>query len=133
MPACETDKPECLADENGVKWRPIILQYRENGGIPQDQYDCLYKNYDSCTYGADPPVEGRDFINLKNFESYKINDQYHMKMVWSLGESVEWKQGSVYLFYINFESLGVSMSKPKQSRGYLSKQSTSNSFRCYWH
>ena len=133
MPACETDKPECLVDENGVNWRPIILQYRENGGIPQDQYDCLYKNYDSCTYGADPPVEGRDFINLKNFESYKINDQYHMKMVWSLGESVEWKQGSVYLFYINFESLGVSMSKPKQSRGYLSKQSTSNSFRCYRH
>ena len=122
MPSCVTDKQECLADENGVKWRPIILQYRENGGIPQDQYDCLYKNYDSCTYGADPPVEGRDFINLKNFESYKINDQYHMKMVWSLGESVEWKQGSVYLFYINFESLGVSMSKSKQSRGYLSKQ-----------
>ena len=40
-----------------------------------------------------------------NFESYKIDDKYHMKMVWSLGESVEWKQGSVYLFYINFESL----------------------------
>ena len=110
MPACVTDKQECVADENGVKWRPIILQYRENGGIPQDQYDCLFKNYDSCTYGADPPVEGRDFINLMNFESYKIDDKYHMKMVWSLGESVEWKQGSVYLFYINFESLEVSMS-----------------------
>ena len=96
MPACTTDRPECLADENGVKWRPIILQYRENGGIPQDQYDCLFKNYDSCTYGADPPVEGRDFINLMNFESYKIDDKYHLKMVWSLGESIEWKQGSVY-------------------------------------
>ena len=41
MPDCNTDKHECVADENGVKWRPIILQYRSNGGIPEDQYKFL--------------------------------------------------------------------------------------------
>ena len=97
MPACDTDKHECVADENGVKWRPIILQHRSNGGIPLNQYDCLVNNYDSCTYGADPPVEGADFINLKDFESYQIDGKYHMKMVWSYGESVEWKQGPVFI------------------------------------
>ena len=132
MPSCVTDKQECLADENGVKWRPIILQYRENGGIPLDQYDCLFKNYDSCTYGADPPVEGRDYINLMNFESYKIDDKYHMKMVWSLGESIEWKQGSVYLFCELLITEGARV-KTNKSRGYFSGQSTSNSFRCNWY
>ena len=35
-------------------------------------------------------------MNLKDFGNYQIDGQYHMKMVWSLGESVEWKQGLVY-------------------------------------
>ena len=41
--SCTTDKHECIADSQGTKWRPIILQYRENGGIPKDQYDCIRK------------------------------------------------------------------------------------------
>ena len=38
---CETDKAECLLDENGTKWRPLILQYRENGGFNKSLKDCL--------------------------------------------------------------------------------------------
>ena len=39
--ACTTDKHECIADDQGTKWRPIILQYRENGGIPANLYNCF--------------------------------------------------------------------------------------------
>jgi len=39
--SCTTDKHECIADGQGTKWRPIILQYRENGGIPQNLYNCI--------------------------------------------------------------------------------------------
>ena len=60
--------------------------------MPLDKVECLEDNYDTCTIGTDPPVEGADYVNLKDFASYQIDGQYHMKMVWSLGESVEWKQ-----------------------------------------
>ena len=26
-----------------------------------------------CTYGANPPVNGKDFINLNNFDQYQID------------------------------------------------------------
>ena len=57
-----------------------------------DQFDCLKRDYETCTFGADPPIAGADYVNLKDFGNYLIDGQYHMKMVWSLGESVEWKQ-----------------------------------------
>ena len=93
MPACTVDQHECISDDHGVKWRPLILQYRANGGIPHDQYDCIYKSQNTpCTYGSDPPVVGRDYINLLNFDGYRIDGKFHMKMLWSYGESMEWKQ-----------------------------------------
>ena len=93
MPACTVDHHECITDSQGVKWRPLILQYRANGGIPLDQYDCIYKSQNTpCTYGSDPPVVGRDYINLLNFDGYQIDGKFHMKMLWSYGESMEWKQ-----------------------------------------
>jgi len=69
-----------------------------------DKKECLERNYDSCTLGSDPPVEGADYVNLKDFENYQIDGQYHMKMIWSFGESVEWKQARFtknYLVKIN--------------------------------
>ena len=93
MPSCTTDQHECILDDQGTKWRPLILQYRENGGIPLDQYDCIFDSQTPpCSYGADPPLAGRDYINLNNFDGYQIDGKYHMKMIWSLGESIEWKQ-----------------------------------------
>ena len=93
MPACATDKHECILDDQGTKWRPIILQYRENGGFPLSQYDCIYESQTTpCSFGADPPLAGRDYVNLNNFDGYLIDGKFHMKMIWSLGESIEWKQ-----------------------------------------
>ena len=57
-----------------------------------DQFDCLKRDYETCTFGTDPPIAGADYVNLKDFGNYLIDGKYHMKMVWSLGESVEWKQ-----------------------------------------
>ena len=50
--------------------RPLILQYRVNGGIPINQQDCIFNSQTTpCTYGADPPIDGRDYINVNNFEN----------------------------------------------------------------
>ena len=93
MPTCTIDQHECILDDQGTKWRPLILQYRANGGIPIDQYDCIFNSQTTpCAYGSDPPVEGRDYINLNNFDGYQMNGKFHMKMLWSYGESMEWKQ-----------------------------------------
>ena len=93
MPACTVDQHECISDDQGTKWRPLILQYKANGGIPTDQYDCIYQSQTTpCSYGADPPVAGRDYINLNNFNGYQIDGKYHMKILWSYGESMQWKQ-----------------------------------------
>ena len=93
MPTCTIDQHECISDDQGTKWRPLILQYRANGGIPVDQYDCIFNSQTTpCAYGSDPPVEGRDYINLNNFDGYQMDGKFHMKMLWSYGESMEWKQ-----------------------------------------
>ena len=84
---------ECISDDQGVKWRPLILQYKSNGGIPTDQYDCIFKSQTTpCSYGTDPPQDGADYINLNSFASYAIDGKYHMKMMWDFGESLQWKQ-----------------------------------------
>ena len=93
VPECTTDKHECISDDQGTKWRPLILQYKENGGIPINQQDCILNSQTTpCAYGADPPIAGRDYVNLNNFDDYAINGKFHMKMTWSLGESMEWRQ-----------------------------------------
>ena len=38
---CVSDRAECIKDENGTKWRPLVLQYRENGGFSKDLKECL--------------------------------------------------------------------------------------------
>ena len=101
--ACDTDKHDCIADSNRVKWRPLVLQWRKNGGFPMDKYDCIINSQTTpCTVGADPPIAEEDYLNLNDFAQYQIDGKYHMKILWDFGEAVEWKQEES-IFEINQE------------------------------
>ena len=42
--------------------------------MSEHQFETLCKSQNNpCTYGADPPVAGKDFINLNNFAQYQID------------------------------------------------------------
>ena len=87
----EEKKLPCVADENGVRWRPLYRQYRSNGGIPKELEMDI--RWNTGTYNANPPKDGQDYVNFIGYEdNMTVNDKYHLKLLWSKGESVTWKQ-----------------------------------------
>ena len=93
MAPCPTDKHACITDDNGIKWRPLVLQWRKNGGFDLENFDCIRNSQSTpCTVGADPPRNEQDYVNLNDFDQYAIDGKYHLKLQWDFGESIEWKQ-----------------------------------------
>ena len=89
----EDQKLPCVADENGIRWRLLYRQWRTNGGIPREHEDSILAN-EGFTFGANPIQEGHDYINFVGFDSYKKDDFFNLKLVWSNGESITWKQST---------------------------------------
>ena len=87
----EEKKLPCVADENGTRWRPVYRQWRSNGGIPRVHEDDIISN-EGFTFQANPPKNGKDYVNFFGFDNYKIDEKFHMKLIWSAGESITWKQ-----------------------------------------
>ena len=90
---CTEDEKKlpCVSDDNGLRWRPVYKQWRSNGGIPIEHEDDILSN-SGFTYNANPPKDGLDYVNFANYENMAVNGEWHMKMIWSKGESITWKQ-----------------------------------------
>lgn len=113
---CPDQRGEC--DSDG--FRAIYWQYLDQPGLPNDFKDKCY-NQSMCAYQHNPPVSGRNFMNLNNLEQFKQDDNngdgfYEFKFEWvekedniqffdfdSGNSSMVWKQRQHMLEAVNVD------------------------------
>merc|ERR1711935_1030713 len=113
---CPLQHGEC--DEDG--FRAIYWQHLDQPGLPFDLKDNCYTNNSMCAYQHNPPIAGRNFLNLNNLEQFKQqggdDEFYEFKFEWiekednleffnfaSGNSSLVWKQRQHMLEAVNVD------------------------------